>query len=459
MDIENLRRILRINSEEGEASEGKPFGEGVGRCLEEVLKIGEEMGFTVKNVDGYGGHIDWEGAASEAERKIFGIIGHLDVVPAGNGWTHEPYGADIEDGYIYGRGTTDDKGPMMVCLEAMKALKDEGFVPRHTVRLIWGCDEETNWKGVKYYFEKEKRPDFGFTPDADFPIINGEKGILHFILAKKFIKPSSKGLELRTLKGGTAANAVADFARAVVKSSEGYDKIKKAVEDYKLETGYKVACKSVGKSLEITASGIAAHGAKPESGLNAISVIMQLLGRLNFFDDDRNDFIGFYNQHLGFFTKGEKMGCCMKDDLSGDLSMNVGMIDLDSEAAKLTMDVRYPVSKSSEAVYKGIAETVERYGIGIVRSEDKAPIFTDVQNPLVTCLLDIYKKHTGDNEAQPIVIGGGTYARATPGIVAFGAQLPGEEDLMHQKNERISLKNLDLLFDIYKEAILRLMMM
>lgn len=173
-----LQKVVRINSEEGESftcGDGSvyPFGQGVQEALETVLEMGKDMGFSVKNVDNYGGHIDFEGKSD----KIMAILGHLDVVPAGSGWSFEPYSGEIADGKLYGRGTTDDKGPVISCLYAMKSLKDAGYQPQATIRLILGLDEETHWKGIEYYFSKEKLPDWGFTPDAEFPLINGEKGI------------------------------------------------------------------------------------------------------------------------------------------------------------------------------------------------------------------------------------------------------------------------------------------
>ena len=173
--------------------------------------MGREMGFAVKNVDNYGGHIDFPGSGD----KIMGILGHLDVVPAGDGWQHEPYGGEIEEGRLYGRGTSDDKGPVIACLFAMKALKEAGYQPKATIRLILGLDEETHWKGMEYYFARERKPDWGFTPDADFPLINGEKGMLVFDLAKKFARTSGEGLVLRSLSGGIAPNSVPDSCRAV----------------------------------------------------------------------------------------------------------------------------------------------------------------------------------------------------------------------------------------------------
>lgn len=453
-----LQKAVACNSEEGESFMTKdkqvyPFGQGVQEALETVLAMGQEMGFKVKNVDNYGGHIDFEGSGD----KIMAIIGHLDVVPAGSGWSHDPYGGEIADGKIYGRGTSDNKGPVIACLYAMKALKDAGYKPHATIRLILGLDEETNWKGMDYYFSKEKRPDFGFTPDADFPLINGEMGALIFDFAKKFGKFSADGLELRSIKGGTAPNSVADSCRAVVYSPKGeYDKAKEVISAYREETGYKVNFKGIGKSLEITTGGIAAHGAKPEQGLNAISIMMELLGKLNFVNDDQNDFISFYNEYIGFCLRGEKLDIDLVDEQSGHLVFNVGMIDLNKEAVRLTINIRYPVTCDEEEVFAPMEALLNKYNIGIVKDSSKAPLYIEADSPMVQTLLGIYRKHTGDNESQPLVIGGGTYARSTPGIIAYGALFPGDEDVMHQKDEYVTIEKFELMAKIYAEAIYKL---
>jgi succinyl-diaminopimelate desuccinylase len=454
-----LQKLVRCNSEGGEsfvAKDGQvyPFGQGVQEALETALQMGADMGFEVKNVDNYGGHIDFVGTGD----KLMAIIGHLDVVPAGSGWSHDPYGGDIEDGKLYGRGTTDDKGPVVSCLYAMKALKDSGYQPKSTIRLILGLDEETHWKGIHYYFSKEPRPDFGFTPDADFPLINGEKGLLIFDLAKKFGKASADGLTLKSLKGGNAPNSVADNCRVVVNSpnSEQYDSIKEKVVQYCEETGYNVSCKGMGKSLEITSVGVSAHGAKPEQGLNAISIMMDFLGGLNFVNEDQNEFISFYNKYIGFCLDGESIGVGLEDEPSGKLVFNVGMAEMNGEAGKLTINIRYPVTFTDEKVFDTMEEVLTKYNIGIVKREHKAPIYIDVNDSMVQNLLNIYKEHTGDNDAQPVVIGGGTYARSTPGVIAFGAHFPGDEDLMHQKDEYISLDRFEQMTKIYAEAIYKL---
>jgi len=251
---------------------------------------------------------------------------------------------------------------------------------------------------------------------------------------------------------------VADSCRAVVRSGQDgdYDKIREIVRVYKEETGYKVNVKGVGKSLEITTSGVSAHGATPWKGLNAISVMMQLLGRLNFVNEDHNDFIQFYNDHIGFNLHGENLGVDISDEPSGRLVFNVGMVELDPEAGKLVINIRYPVTADGEEVLEKIAETLDRYEIGLIRTEHKAPIFREVDSPMVKLLMDIYQKHTGDTESKPLVIGGGTYARSTPNIIAYGALFPGDEDLMHQKNECVTIERFEQMTKIYAEAIYKL---
>lgn len=457
--ISALQEVVRINSEEGESFVCQdetvyPFGQGIQKAFEATLDIGRRLGFQIKNVDNYGGHIDFPGTGD----KIMAILGHIDVVPAGKGWKYDPYGGEIADGKIYGRGTSDDKGPVISCLYAMKALKDAGYKPSATIRVILGLDEESEWTGMDYYFSKERRPDFGFTPDADFPLINREKGILVFELAKKFSKAKSEGLDLRSVKGGNAPNSVADSCRAVLSSKDSgrYEQVKEKLAEYRDETGYKISCRGLGKSLEITTSGISAHGAKPEAGLNAISIMMDFLGRLNFASDDQNDFINFYNQYIGFDLNGRKLGVDFEDEQSGRLIFNVGIKEINTEAGKFTINIRYPVTYEDNQIYEPMEPVLTKYDIGLVKLNSKAPLYIDENDPLITTLLEIYKKHTGDEGAEPLVTGGGTYARATGGIVAYGALFPGDEDVMHQKDEYIEIEKLELMTKIYAEAIYKL---
>ncbi|MGN0659078.1 MAG: dipeptidase PepV [Emergencia sp.] len=461
LQIQVLQELVSLNSVQdnpAQAGDGEvyPFGKGVQDAFAYTLKKAEELGFETKNVDNYGGHIDF--GTGEETGETVGILGHLDVVPEGGGWSFDPFSGAVSDGYIYGRGTQDDKGPVVAVLFAMKALKDAGYEPARKVRLILGLDEETGWKGMDYYFQKEPRPDFGFTPDSDFPALNGEKGIVTYEIAKKFTKTPAGGLELRSLKGGSAANMVAEKARAVVRSQEpeAYDRIRQQAAEYRAETGYRLQVKGTGKSLEITAEGKSAHGAVPEAGLNAISIIMDFLGRLNFANDDVNVFIDFYNRHIGFEYNGQSIGCGFEDEPSGKLTLNSGLIQADGEAVSLTINIRYPVTFTDQQIYDGILPYINEYDMGIIRGRNQNPIYMDENSPMIRALVDVYAKNTGDTESRPLVIGGGTYARATGNIVAFGALFPGDEDLMHQKNERLSIDRFMLMTKIYADAIYKL---
>lgn len=457
--------VMRMSGEDKDEKEILPFGKGVQDAFEYMLAKAKSDGFETENVENYGGHIEFggytlddEGLIVETSDEVMGIVGHLDVVPEGSGWEHDPYSGTVEGDKIFGRGTIDDKGPVVAAYYAMKAIKDAGIMPAKKVRLVLGLDEETEWKGMKKYLSKVKAPDFGFTPDAEFPAIQAEKGIMVFQLARKLSKTVNKGLELRSLAGGNAANMVADFARAVVRSDkpEIYEDIKTAAAAFRDETGYKLTVKGAGKSLEISAAGLSAHGARPHTGLNAISIIMAFLKKLTFVNDDVNDFIDFYNNHIGFELDGKSLGIGFSDNESGDLILNVGKIALEKEAIVLTINVRYPVTFTDTQVYDAMLPVVNKFNMGIVKEKTQEPIFIPEDSHMLKTLMDVYREHTGDTERKPLVIGGGTYARAVKNVIAFGPSFPGEREVAHQKNEFAEISKLIIAAKIYADAIYRL---
>ena len=463
--IKMLQELLAFRSVNDEESGDMPFGKGVHEAFLYMLKRAKADGFDVENIDNYGGHLEFGGYILDEEGdiigtsdEVFGILGHLDVVSEGNDWDFPPFGGEVSDGKIYGRGAIDNKGPVIASYFAMLALKNAGFKPEKKVRLILGLDEETKWIGMQRYLQKVKPPNLGFAPDAEFPIIHGEKGILIFELARKINKDITKGLELRSFKGGTAANMVADFARVVVRDDkpENYEKIKSEAAKYREETSYKINVKGVGKSLEITAKGISSHGARPDSGLNAISIMMEFLGRLHFANEDVNDFIAFYNEHIGFEFDGASLGCKLSDEASGDLILTVGLIEMDSEAGIVTINIRYPVTMTENTVYDAMMPVINKYNLGIVKDKNRQPIYFPKDGEMIKTLMNIYRKHTGDTKSEPIVIGGGTYARAAENLVAFGALFPDQEDMAHKKNEYIEIDKMVLMAKIYAEAIYEL---
>lgn len=456
--MEKLGESIAFPSVQGEPTksadgEMMPFGKAVHESFLHMLKLGEELGFETFNADNYGGHIQF--SAEDKDAEVFGISGHLDVVPVEDGWKTEPFTMVEKDGCVFGRGTADDKGPVLACLYGMKALKDAGFVPKKHIRLILGLDEETATGGMEKYLEIAGEPDMGFTPDAEFPLVNGEMGNMIFDLAQKLTKQNDKeGLRLTKLEAGQVPNAVPKDAKAVLAGDDAmYENIKALANQFVTETGYKLQTKKQGSSLVIETEGIPAHGAHPHLGLNAISIMMAFLGRLDFSNEEINDFIAFYNEYIGFNLNGEKIGCGFEDEKSGKLVFNVGMASITEDLATWTINIRYPVTNTGDEVFAGIETTLEGTKIGIVKKRDDHPLYMELDSPLVMKLIGAYRDITGDSEAEPFVIGGGTYAKEIPNTLAFGAMFPGEPDSMHQNDENKSVELLMKAAKIYTKAM------
>ena len=280
-------------------------------------------------------------------------------------------------------------------------------------------------------------------------------GILVFDLAQKFTsKPAKDELRLTRLEGGTAHNAVPAYAKAVIAGSkEQYELITDRARLYSEETGHTLKTKRQGSSLVIEATGIAAHGAHPELGLNAVSILMDFLGGISFASDELCDFISFYNEHIGFDIHGERLGCEMEDEPSGPLVLNVGVASINEDLASITINIRYPVTFSDELVLAGIEQVIGESRVGIVTRIVHVPVFMDTDDPMVSKLMEAYREETGDAEAEPMVVGGGTYAKMFNNILAFGARFPEDENTMHQANEKLSVESFMKMARIYARAI------
>lgn len=448
--VKSVQDIIRIKSVEEDPKEGMPFGEGPFKALEHSLKLADKLGFSTKNVDNYAGHAD----LGQGE-EIVGVLAHLDVVPEGSGWTYGPYDAEIHDGKIYGRGTADDKGPTIAAMYAMKALKESGVELKRKIRIIFGTNEETGWGGIKYYFQKENPPTMAFTPDADFPVIYGEKGIIVFDLVQRLETLGSNGIEIEELEGGNAPNMVPDSAYALLKV-EDIDEFKSKYTSYKEENDYPVLIEEKNNKIKVTANGISAHGSTPEKGENAISYLFHFLGQV--MDNSHiSKFIDIYNKRIGFKHYGEGIGCGFEDSESGKLNFNPGMIKLDNNQIKLTINVRYPINSSGEEVYNGIRENLKDTDVELVEGKgEMKPLYVSKDNFLVETLMRVYKEETGDKDSEPITIGGGTYARSMDNAVAFGPMFPGQKDVAHQKDEYISIEHLMQISKIYAKALYEL---
>ena len=446
--IRSTQEIISIKSVEDIPLKGMPFGEGPYQALDYILTLGQSMGFEVKNFDGYAGHIDF-GQGEE----IVGVLVHVDVVPEGDDWIYPPYGGELHDEKIYGRGAIDDKGPAIAALYAMKALKESGIELNRKTRLIIGTNEESGWGCMDYYFKNEKVPDMAFTPDADFPVIHGEKGIIVFDLIFKLSNSKNCDIIIKDIKGGNAPNMVADYAEAILKV-KNFDQINKSLMIYSKHKQFPITITSIGDDIRVVAKGISAHGSTPEKGENAITHLMDFLGFLFNGECSICRFIDLYNEKIANKHHGEGVGCGLEDEISGKLNFNVGMIKIEDGKIKLTINVRYPIKSTAKEVYDGIRENLKDTTIELVEdSSDMKPLFVPVDDFLVKKLMDVYSEQTGDFDCMPITIGGGTYARVMKNAVAFGPMFPGQEDVAHQKDEYISIDHLMKITKIYAKAL------
>ena len=438
--IKSMQEAIRIKSVEEPALPGMPFGEGPAKALNHFLELGEKLGFESTNFDNYAGHIDF----GEGEETL-AILGHVDVVPEGEGWDYDPYGGIIANGNLYGRGTLDDKGPMIICMYAMKAIKDSGVKLNKKIRMILGANEETNWGCMDHYFGtlKMPQPTLAFTPDSSFPVTFAEKGIMQVVFTKEL---ETKGI---TIQGGKAFNSVAESCEMTF-PKELLGTLEAKISEYNSKSEYKMEI----KGDKLISYGKSSHGARPQSGYNAISALMGILEGVDL--GEISEFVTFYNSKIGMEYNGISMGIGFEDADSGKLTLNIGKIEIKDGKVELSIDIRYPVTIKKEEVLKGLDAVSSNNNFKFTIKSETAALYAPKDTVLVKTLMEVYKEITGDIDAEPVAIGGGTYARAVDNGVAFGALLSDQEDNMHQKNEYLDLSKLDTLLKIYVEAIYRL---
>lgn len=424
--IKTLQGVVAINSVKGEAKPGMPYGEGCYNALKYMLDSAEEMGFKTYNDDGYAGHVQW----GEGE-EIVAILCHLDIVPVGDGWVHQPFGGEIDDGKIYGRGTADNKGPGVMALYSMKMMKDMGIVPKKRIRLIFGTDEESGMSDMEHYFKSQPLPEMGFTPDSGYPIYNREKGLMRLWFKRSLPDDISP---IISLSSGVAFNVVPDKATVVIEegSLSVDDVIAKAKE---LEIPIEMLITD-GK-MEITALGVSCHAAKPEEGVNAASKLLMLLC-LVFEEDPTGGFLCMMNSLIGMENDGESIGAKISDEESGSLTLNFGMLEMNDAEIKAGIDIRYPVTVDSSIFITNIKDALSKWGAELDIAEEMLPLYIPADTPFLKQQQDAYKEITGE-ECELKSMGGGTYARTLKNRgVGFGGAIDGGG--AHQTDEFIEIE-------------------
>ncbi|MCF2555448.1 dipeptidase PepV [Faecalicatena contorta] len=420
--LQSIKESVAIYSVKGEPEPDAPYGRDVKKALDHALALGEQMGFKTGNVDNRVGWIEY----GDGEEMV-GVLGHMDVVPLGEGWTVDPLGCEVRDGKMYGRGVQDDKGPTIGAIYAMKAIRDLGLPIDRRIRVLFGCDEESGSSCVEHYIKVGgELPTIGFTPDAQFPAIFCEKGQTFWYVSKEI--EEAPEIKVLSIEGGVAKNVVVPKCTLVAEGDL-------VVE----EKDYITVEKKDGKTI-VTAEGLSAHGSTPHLGKNAAIRLFDAL-KGNHFGGDLQKMIDFFMDKIGYETNGQSLDICFEDEETGNTTVNLGIVKYDGQKLYFELDVRYPKNTTEEYISETMTKNLEAYGFE-VKGELHKLLYVPKDSELVQKLTKVYCEQTGDACAEPIAIGGGTYAKSFANMVAYGPIFPGEEEVIHAPDEYANVDNL-----------------
>lgn len=456
--VEAVSRLVRIDSTLGEPQPGMPFGPGPAAALEEFLALSAQLGLPGENLEGYVGVIDLNDQRNDPD-TVLHILGHLDVVDAGEGWTvTEAFTPKLQDGLLYGRGTDDDKGPLVAALLAMKAVRDFGVPLTKNVRLILGTDEETGFRDIHWYYDRHPYAEHTLSPDADFPIINIEKGHYQPTFSARWEKETALP-RVSAVTGGPRLNMVPPKAQATLLGLDA-DTVQNAIRTLELEpelsfTLTRVENKGAPTELHLVCCGQAAHGSTPEEGHNAQTALLTLLCALPLAELPSTRALHALHALFphGDFT-GAALGIAQQDDLSGALSLAFTMLDFTPTGFTGRFDSRTPLCGTDESIRKKTEQAMHAHGFSIQGAIDP-PHHVPAETPFLQTLARCYEQYSG-RKSECLAIGGGTYVHGIPGGVAFGASMPGFDSHLHGPDERVCVKDLLTAAKIYTQVILDL---
>ncbi len=445
--VKDLRGNMAIPSvlDETVSTALHPFGPRMTEALEDFLQRGRNLGFQSKNLDNFAGFLEMgEG------KELLGILCHLDVMPAGERslWVCDPFVGQLRDGRLYGRGAIDDKGPAMASLYAMKAVRDAGIPIRKRVRLIVGLDEESGSRCMRRYLESEEIPSSSFSPDAAFPVVNAEKGILRVRMDREFPKARGEN-RLVGIFAGERLNAVPDLALA---SFCGITEKQLSVE-VGVREGVQVEPDEGMVVLRCLGKG--AHAMEPWKGKNALLALLEVLRGISYGPAQVKETMDRLSVLLGKEHDGRSLGIAVSDEVSGALSCNPAFLRFEESNFSLRFDIRYPVKADSERLVGQLNNVAESLGCEFSVITHKSPLFVEKESPLVSSLLKACEEVTGE-KGEALSFGGGTYCRFFPNSVSFGPVFPGEEETAHRANEYVTLESLRKMTHIFANAIVLL---
>ncbi len=442
-DIESLVAIRSVEDLD-HATDEMPYGPASYEALCKGVEIAERLGLDAHNCDGHIGYADVPG---DSERQI-AMIAHTDIVPEGSGWTFDPFKLTRKDGYLIGRGVLDDKGPFVLELYCAKFFAERaartGERLPYTIRCIIGNNEETEMADVEWYLERYPQPEFLFSPDADFPLICGEKGGY-----SATIRSGKVSDVIVDFCGGTVGNAVAGEATALVRADAAA-----------LPAAERITVEAVeGGLARISAEGIGAHASTPAGSINAIGLLVDYLLENGLFSEGEKSFLEMEKLVFGS-TDGSTLDIAATDDLFDPLTCIGGTIRTVDGVFEQTIDSRYPTSITGDEITRRVGALCEAHGCTLTVDLDMVPFSTDPNSDGIQALVRTYNEYTGRND-KPFTIGGGTYARHFKAGGAFGPNdpnfpMPDWIGAEHSADEGFSEEQFKRALEIYIVSVARL---
>ena len=402
--------LARIPSVRGESKPGAPFGEECARAMETAVSYFREAGFEGRAVNGTYGVCDYGSA-----EKTIGLFGHSDVVPAGDGWIYtEPFTPVIRDGYMIGRGVSDNKAGVMQSLCAMTILKECEIPVKSRIRAFVGTNEESGMEDIEAFIRQEGNPDMCLVPDASFPCSLGEKGILRMWAAS-----NASLTDVLDMRGGNAFNTVLDEVHTRLKKNAAlYVELERKVAG---NTAFVLSEETDG-TIHLESKGVSKHAAAPEDSVNAAVLAFELLSSCENLAAGDRMMMKNVAALIGSYY-GEGMGIAFWDAHFGPLTAANGMVKVEDGKLWVSVDSRYGTELAPDQLETAIHQAWESIGFQIADFNNRPGYQVDLQSQIPAMMTELYREITGQ-ERQPYYMAGGTYSRYLKNAYSVGAVAP-----------------------------------
>lgn len=449
----DICELVRIKSVADKDNLIKPFGQGCRDVLDKFIEICGRHGLESENHEYY--VAESYNPSWKNKKGRIGLMGHLDVVPEGKGWTYPPYDGVVKDGWIIGRGAQDNKGPCIAALYTLLCLRDLGIEMHHDIRVLAGTNEENGMDDAVYYANKCRIPDFTIVVDSPFPLCYGEKGIVEAWM----ISNDSFTNEVIHFAGGAVSNQIPSDAELVLQYHQCFEGILEKTDEA-------CECRREGNNVKIQAKGIAGHIAFPDKTKNAISVLADFVLKRGLLLEKRDRDIMKFVLEASSYSNGDGVGIACNDEISGELVCGCGIVKMQEHKVQININARCPVTADGYEILDRMKTYISAKGFDLGKTRVLESNYYPKESQIIRNLSQTFQSVTG-LKWEPQIFSAGTHARKIPNAVAYGPgclneltmpyePFPDGHGGAHQPDEAQSIDSLCLAIKIYVFAVLRI---